>query len=35
MSLYSVRKIHVQIEEIRHDGGPPPVNRNYAARLRR
>ena len=25
MSLYSVRKIHVQIEEIRHDGGPPPA----------
>jgi len=25
MSLYSVRKIHSQIEEIRHDGGPPPA----------
>ncbi len=25
MNLYSVRKIHVQIEEIRHDGGPPPA----------
>ena len=25
MSLYSVRKIHVQVEEIRHDGGPPPA----------
>ncbi len=23
-SLYSVRKIHLQVEEIRHDGGPPP-----------
>ena len=25
MSLYSVRKIHMQVEEIRHDGGPPPA----------
>lgn len=25
MSLYTVRKIHIQIEEIRHDGGPPPA----------
>jgi hypothetical protein len=25
MSLYSIRKIHTQIEEIRHDGGPPPA----------
>ena len=25
MSLYSIRKIHVQVEEIRHDGGPPPA----------
>ena len=25
MSLYTVRKIHLQVEEIRHDGGPPPA----------
>ena len=25
MNLYTVRKIHVQVEEIRHDGGPPPA----------
>ena len=25
MSLFSVRKIHLQVEEIRHDGGPPPA----------
>jgi hypothetical protein len=25
MSLYTVRKIHMQVEEIRHDGGPPPA----------
>ncbi len=25
MSMFSVRKIHVQVEEIRHDGGPPPA----------
>lgn len=24
-SLYSIRKIHLQVEEIRHDGGPPPA----------
>ena len=25
MSLYTVRKIHLQVEEIRHDGGLPPA----------
>ena len=24
MSLFAIRKIHLQVEEIRHDGGPPP-----------
>ncbi len=25
MSVYTIRKIHLQVEEIRHDGGPPPA----------
>jgi hypothetical protein len=25
MSVYTIRKIHLQIEEIRHDGGPSPA----------
>ena len=25
MSLFTVRKIHLQVEEVRHDGGPPPA----------
>ena len=25
MSLFSIRKIHLQVEEVRHDGGPPPA----------
>jgi hypothetical protein len=25
MSVFTIRKIHLQVEEIRHDGGPPPI----------
>jgi hypothetical protein len=25
MSVFTVRKVHLQVEEIRHDGGPPPA----------
>ena len=33
MSLYSVRKILIQVEEVRYDGGPLPQNPNCAAPL--